>query len=95
MIRHGANTIFQSTESTIANDDIEEIIKRSMEKTSELESRYKEMGLDDLQKFSMDGSVYQWEGEDFSNKRKLGEGGFWIQPAKRERKGKWDNFLFN
>jgi len=93
MIRHGASTIFSNANSTITNDSIESILQRSIEKTSQLEAKYKEMGLDDLQKFTLDGgtggSVYQWEGEDFSNKRK-NPAGFWIQPAKRERKANYN-----
>ena len=89
MIRHGAANIFQSNESTIAQDSIENILQRSIEKTVELEKKYKSMGLEDLQKFTLDPdektSVYQWEGEDFSGKRK-NIGLEWIQPAKRERK---------
>ena len=86
MIRHGASQVLENTDSTITSDSITDIIQRSMQKTLELETKYKDMGLDDLQKFTLDGSgtVYKWEGEDFSNKRKAS--GFWIQPAKRERK---------
>ena len=66
MIQHGADSIFQSVDSTISNDDIEEILKRSEKKTAELDEKYKDMGLDDLQKFTVeDSSAYQWEGEDF------------------------------
>ena len=90
MIRHGASTIFQSAESTITSDSIESILARSIEKTSKLEEKYKEMGLDDLQKFTSDGggTVYQWEGEDFSNKNKKAAA-VWIEPAKRERKSNY------
>lgn len=53
--------------STITGDDIEDILKRSEQKTAELDSKYANMGLDDLQKFSLagGGSVYEWEGADF------------------------------
>lgn len=92
MIRHGADAIFQSTESSITEESIESLLARSVEKTKQLEAKYKEMGLDDLQKFTVDGGdsggVYQWQGEDFSNKRK-NPAGFWIQPAKRERKSNY------
>lgn len=94
MIRHGASKVFADTKSTIATENIEDIIGRSILKTKTLDDKYKAMGLDDLQKFSMGGrdgkgeSVYQWEGEDFreGEKRKADGLGFWIQPAKRERK---------
>ncbi|KAI9000230.1 member of the imitation-switch class of ATP-dependent chromatin remodeling complex [Gaertneriomyces semiglobifer] len=87
MIQHGAQDIFKSTDSTITGDDIEDILKRSEHKTAELDSRYANMGLDDLQKFSLaaGSSVYEWEGSDFRNKEK-GAGFDWIGPAKRERK---------
>lgn len=92
MIRHGASTIFQNKDSTITEDSMESILARSIEKTSKLEEKYKEMGLDDLAKFTSDGgektSVYQWEGEDFSGKKKA-VSEFWIEPAKRERKGNY------
>ncbi|KAJ3294294.1 hypothetical protein HK104_003709 [Borealophlyctis nickersoniae] len=90
MIRHGAEDIFQSSASTISNDDIEAILKRSEQKTGELESKYANMGLDDLQNFTTQGqsSVYEWEGEDFRNRTSGGPGvGInWIGPSKRERK---------
>ncbi|KAJ3383930.1 hypothetical protein HDU92_003874 [Lobulomyces angularis] len=92
MIRHGAQTIMKDTESTITNENIEDIIQKSMKKTMELEEKYKQMGLDDLQKFTLDGankeSVYKWDGDDYSNKRAAE--GFWIQPAKRKRKTNYD-----
>ena len=91
MIRHGANDIFSSTNSTIAEVDIEEILRRSEEKTAELEKKYQAMGFDDLQKFTSGGeSVYKWDGEDFTHKRKANAAGIhWIQPAKRERKANY------
>ncbi|KAJ3264367.1 hypothetical protein HDU77_008671 [Chytriomyces hyalinus] len=88
MIQHGAQSIFSSTDSTISTDDIDDILKRGEAKTQELDSKYKNMGLDDVQNFMSDGgSVYQWEGADFSQKKEGGAIGFnWIQPAKRERR---------
>ncbi|KAJ3384883.1 hypothetical protein HDU84_002588 [Entophlyctis sp. JEL0112] len=92
MIQHGAQSIFSSTDSTITNDDIDEILKRGEAKTQELDSKYKNMGLDDVQNFMSDGnSVYQWEGADFRGKKE--DGGFnWIQPAKREKRGKFGTY---
>ncbi|KAJ3414862.1 hypothetical protein HDV05_005926 [Chytridiales sp. JEL 0842] len=87
MIQHGAESIFNSTDSTIGNDDIEDILRRGEAKTAELDEKYKNMGLDDVKNFISDGtgSVYEWEGADFKAQRK--EGGFrWIQPAKREKR---------
>ncbi|KAJ3135770.1 hypothetical protein HK100_002361 [Physocladia obscura] len=72
MIQHGAQSIFSSTDSTISNDDIDEILKRGETKTQELDQKYKNMGLDDVQNFMSDGgSVYQWEGADFREKKGL------------------------
>lgn len=92
MIQFGANEIFNSASKSSSQKeiDIEEILKRSEEKTKELNKKYNQMGFDELQKFTVGGegsSVYQWEGEDFSNKRKSESIGLtWIQPTKRERK---------
>ncbi|KAI8812605.1 SNF2 family N-terminal domain-containing protein [Cladochytrium replicatum] len=98
MIQHGAESIFSSTESTIADEDIEAILSRGEEKTAELDKKYETMGLDDLQNFTLaadgSGSVYQWEGEDFKEKRKEGKvkgaNLRWIGPSKRERKANYD-----
>ena len=65
MIQYGAETIFKSNDATIGDDSIEEILKKGEEKTAELEAKYKHMGLDDLQRFTMGASTMQWEGEDF------------------------------
>jgi SNF2 family DNA or RNA helicase len=69
MIQYGAENIFKSADSTISNDDIEEILRKSEQKTAELEGKYKSMGFEDLQKLSVsDGagySAYNWEGDDF------------------------------
>ncbi|RKO98091.1 hypothetical protein CXG81DRAFT_14771 [Caulochytrium protostelioides] len=87
MIQHGAQTIFEDSGSTIADEDIETILKRGEEKTEQLAQKYASAGLDELQQAST-GSVLVWEGEDFSNKRK-NIGSTWIQPAKRERKANY------
>ncbi|KAJ3110765.1 hypothetical protein HDU96_006286 [Phlyctochytrium bullatum] len=86
MIQHGAETIFQSNDSTISADDIEEVLRRGEEKTMELDKKYNSMGLDDVKNFMSDGSVYQWEGADFRSQRKEGKEFRWIQPAKREKR---------
>ncbi|KAJ3319593.1 hypothetical protein HDU93_003673 [Gonapodya sp. JEL0774] len=53
------------------------------------QSKYQNAGLDDLQKFTVDG--YQaWEGKDFSGKGKRALPFQWIAPTKRERKA--DNY---
>ncbi|RUP38768.1 SNF2LT [Jimgerdemannia flammicorona] len=90
MIQHGAESIFKSTDSTVTADDIDAILRVGEEKTAELNKKYENLGLDDLQKFTSEGSAYDWQGEDWSHKRKAGGLGFaWIQPAKRERKANY------
>jgi hypothetical protein len=88
MIQHGAQTIFKSDESTVSKDNIDEILERSEKKTKELDSKYQNMGFDDLQKFTVEDQLnaYNWEGADFRDKH--GAIGLnWIGPKKRERKG--------
>ncbi|KAJ2377751.1 chromatin remodeling complex Adenosinetriphosphatase, partial [Coemansia sp. RSA 2603] len=68
--------------------DIDEILRRGESRTHELQSKYADMGLDDLNKFANEStSTTQWEGEDYGQKRRATEiAQMWIQPAKRERK---------
>lgn len=47
------------------NDDIDAIIHRGEERTSELNSKYEGLNLEDLSNFKSEASVQQWEGEDF------------------------------
>lgn len=52
----------------------------------------KNLGESELRSFSLDvpsGSVYQFEGEDFREKRKEATGLYWIEPPKRERKANY------
>ncbi|CAB4406668.1 unnamed protein product [Rhizophagus irregularis] len=87
MIQHGAEGIFTSNDSTVTDDDIDQILRKSEEKTAELSTKYQGLGLEDLQNFTSE-SAYQWQGEDWSNRQKKNElGRFnWIEPPKRERK---------
>ncbi|KAI9328766.1 SNF2 family N-terminal domain-containing protein [Zopfochytrium polystomum] len=85
MIQHGAESIFQSLESTIGDEGIEEVLRRGEAKTADLDQKYKNMGLEDAMNFASEGSAYQWEGADFRNQKK-GEAFRWIQPAKREKR---------
>lgn len=93
MIQHGAEKVFQSKGATGAlaergselnDDDIDEILKHGEKRTAELNARYEKLGIDDLQKFTSE-SAYEWNGEDFTNRKKE-IGMSWINPAKRERK---------
>ena len=52
----------------------------------------KTFGESELRSFSLDvptGSVYQFEGEDFREKRREAPGLYWIEPPKRERKANY------
>ncbi|KAJ2719004.1 chromatin remodeling complex Adenosinetriphosphatase [Coemansia sp. Benny D115] len=71
-----------------AQFDIDEILRRGESRTQELQSKYADMGLDDLNRFANEStSTTQWEGEDYARKRRAAEvAQLWIQPAKRERK---------
>jgi hypothetical protein len=63
MIQYGAESIFQNTDSTITTDDIDNLLSRSEAKSQQLQQKYKDMGLDDLQQFTTDQggfSAYQW-----------------------------------
>ncbi|RMZ90644.1 hypothetical protein DV736_g2131, partial [Chaetothyriales sp. CBS 134916] len=84
MIQHGAEKVFETKGATGALDDIDEILARGEERTAELNAKYEKLGIDDLQKFTSE-SAYEWNGEDFTN-RKKDIGMNWINPAKRERK---------
>ncbi|KAK0855947.1 chromatin remodeling complex Adenosinetriphosphatase [Friedmanniomyces endolithicus] len=94
MIQHGAETIFESGEGYGAfgkkgedgESELDELLRRGEERTKEMSKKYETLGLDDLQKFSMEGaSAYEWNGETFvSKKKELGIS--WINPSKRERK---------
>ena len=56
--------------------------------TDELKKKLDSLGETSLRTFTMDtqDSVYQFEGEDYREKQKLGTLGGWIEPPKRERK---------
>src|SRR5579859_1344422 len=83
MVQHGAEEIFEKEGGTInEKDDIEEIFRHGEERTKQLQERYAELGIDDLQNFTSE-SAYNWMGEDFKQKKQIGLS--WINPSKRER----------
>ncbi|KAI9889241.1 MAG: hypothetical protein M1814_005690 [Vezdaea aestivalis] len=92
MIQHGAEKVFKSKGGTgalaakqdLTEDDIDAIFAHGEKRTAELNARYEKLGIDDLQKFTSD-NAYEWNGEDFTNKKKE-IGISWINPSKRERK---------
>jgi SWI/SNF-related matrix-associated actin-dependent regulator of chromatin subfamily A member 5 len=96
MIRHGANTIFAGKDSTITDDDIDDILKNAEEKTKELNLRLEKLGESSLRNFTLDTSaegggqqgksLYEFEGEDYKAKQIRPVGDYWIEPPKRDRK---------
>lgn len=89
MIQHGAADVFKGDDS-FYDPDIEQILRRGEEKTQELNAKYSNVGIEDLAKFTnAEGSAYDWQGEDWSNKRKADGSLLWITPAKRERKANY------
>lgn len=90
MIRHGADTVFQSKESLIQEEDIDAILAKGEELTAKMAEKMNKLGESQLRNFTLDaptGSVYEFEGEDFREKRKEAASMVhWIEPPKRERK---------
>ena len=84
MIQHGAEEVFKTKGAVGDLDDIDEILQKGERRTAELNTKYEQLGIDDLQKFTSD-NAYEWNGQDFTN-RKKDIGISWINPAKRERK---------
>lgn len=85
MIQHGAEKVFETKGAVGMLDDIDEILQKGEARTAQLNAKYEKLGIDDLQKFSSE-NAYEWNGEDFTNRRKENIGVNWINPAKRERK---------
>lgn len=87
MIQHGAKAVFESKNNTaMLDDDIDAILSRGREKTATLNAKFNKLGLDDLQNFTSDASVYEWNGQNFAKRENEGLGLTWIHPSKRERK---------
>ncbi|CAA7268547.1 unnamed protein product [Cyclocybe aegerita] len=95
MITHGAEKIINATEeSLLIDDDIDAIIQKGEERTSELNSKYEALNLEDLNNFKSDASVQQWEGEDFRPGKKALNFNL-LSLSKRERKSNYsvDNYF--
>lgn len=87
MIQHGAKEVFNSMSgSSMLDDDIDAILAKGREKTKSLNAKFNKLGLDDLQNFTSDASVYEWNGQNFAKRENDGLGLTWIHPTKRERK---------
>ncbi|XP_030836704.1 SWI/SNF-related matrix-associated actin-dependent regulator of chromatin subfamily A member 5 [Strongylocentrotus purpuratus] len=91
MIRHGANFIFSSKDSTVTDEDIDLILQKTEQKTTKFNEKLNKMGESGLRNFSMDApskSIFSFEGEDYKEKHKQ-TGINWIEPPKRERKANY------
>ncbi|KAK6057204.1 protein, SNF2 family [Cooperia oncophora] len=91
MIRHGAELVFATKDSTITDEDIDVILERAEVKTAELNAKMEELGESNLRNLTFDNSksVYNFEGENWKGKQNEGMGHFWIEPPKRERKANY------
>ncbi|XP_063074711.1 SWI/SNF-related matrix-associated actin-dependent regulator of chromatin subfamily A member 5 [Engraulis encrasicolus] len=89
IIRHGATHVFASKESEITDDDIDEILERGQKKTEEMADKMGKLEESSLRNFTMEAenSVYNFEGEDYREKKKVLTN--WIEPPKRERKANY------
>nr|XP_055060350.1 SWI/SNF-related matrix-associated actin-dependent regulator of chromatin subfamily A member 5 [Misgurnus anguillicaudatus]XP_055060362.1 SWI/SNF-related matrix-associated actin-dependent regulator of chromatin subfamily A member 5 [Misgurnus anguillicaudatus] len=89
IIRHGATHVFASKESEITDEDIDAILERGEKKTMEMKEKLANLGEGTLRNFTMDteNSVYNFEGEDYREKKKVITN--WIEPPKRERKANY------
>lgn len=92
MIQHGAERVFKKKDEdgeskTVDDNDIDAILAKGQERTAQLNTKYENLGIDDLQNFKSE-SAYEWNGEKFvTGKRdKANLAMSWIEPSKRERK---------
>ncbi|KAG8942747.1 hypothetical protein FRC04_003517 [Tulasnella sp. 424] len=86
MIQHGVERIVNSGDNLMIDEDIDGIISKGEERTAEMHRKYEALNFEDLSNFKSEAMVSQWEGEDFQKKKK---GMFFLEPAKRERKGNY------
>uniref|UniRef100_A0A8R1TZD8 Uncharacterized protein n=1 Tax=Onchocerca volvulus TaxID=6282 RepID=A0A8R1TZD8_ONCVO len=99
MIRHGADQVFASKDSTVTDENIDTILEKAEQKTEALNKKIASMGETSLRNFTLDApaldadsnyTVYKFEGEDYREKQKnVGGIGYWIEPPKRERKANY------
>ncbi|KZP15407.1 hypothetical protein FIBSPDRAFT_1048196 [Athelia psychrophila] len=90
MITEGAEKILNAKDDLMIDADIDDIIQRGEARTTELNSKYEGLNLDDLNNFKSDATVQQWEGEDFrtGSKGKALNLGL-LSLSKRERKSNY------
>ena len=92
MVRSGADKIFQGTEGTITDEDIDAIIKKGTEATRELNDKMATF-TEDAMKFSLDGGdIYEYGDKDGDGEGQPDLKKFiadnWIGPGPRERRRK-------
>jgi len=90
MIQHGAEAVFSShggvgAMGAAGDDDLDAVLARGEERTAALNAKYEKLGIDDLQKFTSE-SAYEWNGENFENKKRELNIATLIPDTKRERK---------
>eukprot|EP00475_Leptophrys_vorax_P038496 TRINITY_DN6803_c0_g1_i1.p1 TRINITY_DN6803_c0_g1~~TRINITY_DN6803_c0_g1_i1.p1 ORF type:complete len:945 (-),score=284.58 TRINITY_DN6803_c0_g1_i1:22-2631(-) len=95
MIRHGAEEVFLSTESTVTDEDIDAILEQGRQRTEERDQSLKKDVQSVFSKLSLDGNYesancYLFEGEDWRDKKNNMEFDF-IQLPKRERPALYNN----
>ena len=100
IIRHGADHIFKSKDSEITDEDIDIILSHSEKKSTEFDAKLAQISDGQLRNFTIDNfdaskggeegesNIYLFEGENWRDKQKEHVGLRWIEPPKRERKGK-------
>ena len=89
-IRSGADFIFSGKDSTVTDEDIDELIGRGVKKTEELNQQMESKSEENLKGFAMEENeytVYNFEGVDYKQKQKVFT--HWIEPPKRERKANY------
>jgi SWI/SNF-related matrix-associated actin-dependent regulator of chromatin subfamily A member 5 len=89
MIRHGAEQILtnKSANESSISADIEELLRRGEERTKELQSKYQNVGYDDLQKFAIEAPQLTFVSS--GTPADEDSGLLFLQPGKRERKSNY------
>lgn len=88
MIRYGASEIFAGTNATITDEDIDTILKKSEERTNEMNEKLNKLGESSLRSFTMNaesGSIYNFDGQDYREKH-AAVAPTWIEPPRRARR---------
>jgi len=89
IVRFGAENIFRSKDSSVSEEDIDRILEKGQAKTKELNAKLGKINDDSSLNLSLEtGTSFQtFEGVDYSKSKGFSmNGGFWLEPPKRERK---------